>query len=88
MKISVKKPTEEELESLNVKSWGIWTKEASEFDWSYDTKETCYLLEGDVDVETSEGTVHFEKGDFVVFEEGLDCKWKINKAVKKHYKFG
>ena len=45
MKMKKKIPTEEELEKLNVKSWGTWTKEASEFDWSYGDTETCYILE-------------------------------------------
>jgi len=31
-----KLPTEEDLEKLNVKSWGTWSKEVSEFDWSYE----------------------------------------------------
>jgi len=88
MKVHVKKPTEEELEKIGVKNWGIWTKEPSEFDWFYDEKETCYLLEGDVDVETPDGIVHFEKGDLVTFEPGLSCKWKVNKPVRKYFNFG
>ncbi len=88
MKVTVKKPTKEELEKLGVKKWGIWTKEPSQFDWSYDEKETCYILEGDVDVETPDGVVHFQAGDLVTFEPGLDCKWIVKKAVRKHYKFG
>ncbi|GAF78378.1 unnamed protein product, partial [marine sediment metagenome] len=39
-------PTEEELTKLGVKSWGIWEKEKSIFDWSYSDTETCYILEG------------------------------------------
>jgi len=89
MKIIVKSnPTKDELDELGVESWGIWTKEESEFPWSYDEKETCYLYEGDVDVETEEGTVHFKAGDLVIFPKGLDCTWKVHKAVRKRYKFG
>jgi uncharacterized cupin superfamily protein len=32
--------------------------------------------------------VSFGKGDLVIFDEGLRCTWKINKAIRKHYKFG
>ena len=45
MKMKKKIPSEEELSELKVESWGTWTKEASEFDWSYGDTETCYLLE-------------------------------------------
>ena len=43
-----RKPNDERLDSQEVKSWPIWTKEKSEFPWTYDTQETCYFLEGDV----------------------------------------
>ena len=51
-------------------------------------KESCYIIEGDVEVKTDTESVKFKAGDFVVFPQGLKCIWKINKAVKKHYKFG
>ena len=35
-----------------VYEWPIREKEASRFDWHYDTDETCYLLEGRVEVYT------------------------------------
>ena len=88
MKIEVKKLSKNELDKMKVSTWPIWTKEESEFDWNYTEKESCYILEGDVEVKTDKGKVHFKEGDFVVFPEGLKCIWKINKAVKKHYKFG
>lgn len=87
--IHIEKPTEEKLLKLNVKSWPIWEKEVSEFTWDYDTTETCYILEGDVVVTPDNGKpVNFGKGDLVVFPKGLKCKWKINIAVRKYYKFG
>jgi len=90
MSITVeKKVTDEKLAELGVKSWPIWKKGISEFPWSYDTKETCYIIEGDVVVTPENGSpVHFGEGDLVVFPEGLSCTWNIRKAVKKHYKFG
>jgi hypothetical protein len=74
---------------MGVSDWPIWTKEASEFPWSYDDSETCYLLQGEVEVTPDRGApVAFGAGDLVTFPQGLSCKWKIRKEVKKHYKFG
>lgn len=87
--IHVEKPDPAKLKELGVSSWPVWTKEESEFPWEYDEKETCYILEGDVVVTPEKGEpVHFGKGDLVVFSEGLKCRWKINRAVRKHYRFG
>ena len=87
MKIEVRKPTEEE--KLEIESCGIWEKEISEFPWQYDEKETCLLIEGKVEVTPEDGeTAHFEKGDYVIFPQGLKCTWKIIEPVKKYYKFG
>ncbi|MBN1687783.1 MAG: cupin domain-containing protein [Candidatus Omnitrophica bacterium] len=86
--ISVEKPTEEKLKNLKIKSWPIWTKESSTFDWYYDEPETCYFLEGKVTVSTSAGDVTIQKGDLVTFPQGLKCVWRVQEAVKKHYQFG
>lgn len=82
-------PDENRLQNLGVRNWSIWTKEASEFPWSYDEEETCYFLEGDV-VVTPEGGAPVEvgKGDLVTFPKGMSCTWKIRSDVKKHYRFG
>ena len=88
MKIEVKKPEEKELNERSVRSWPIWEKEISRFDWSYDETEECYLLEGEVEVETDAGEkVTFGKGDFVTFPKGLSCIWDVKKPVRKHYNF-
>jgi len=88
MDIEVKKPTSKELKSLGVSNWPIWEKEQSSFDWYYDEKETCYFLEGDVEVETADGAkVSIGKGDLVTFSRGLRCRWHIRKKVRKHYRF-
>jgi len=87
--IHVEKPSEQKLDDLNVRSWPIWEKEVSEFPWVYDETETCYILEGEVVVTPNDGNpIKFGKGDLVIFDEGLKCRWKIIKAVRKHYKFG
>ncbi|MBM7556673.1 cupin domain-containing protein [Halanaerobacter jeridensis] len=89
MKIKVEEPSEEKLKELGIKSWAVWEKEASEFDWHYDEQEVCYLLKGEVEVTTEDGEqVEFGAGDLVTFPAGLDCVWKIKEDVKKHYKLG
>jgi len=71
------------------KNWDTWTKEASVFPWSYAEKETCYILEGDATVTDKQGnSINFKQGDWVEFETGLECTWKINKSIRKKYKFG
>ncbi|MCS7048427.1 MAG: cupin domain-containing protein [Verrucomicrobiae bacterium] len=84
-----RKPSAERLEQLAVKTWPVWEKEESEFPWHYDERETCYLLEGDVTVTPDGGEpVRFGAGDLVTFPAGMSCRWKIHRAVRKHYRFG
>jgi uncharacterized cupin superfamily protein len=80
---------ESRLDDLGVRNWPIWTKEVSEFPWTYDEPETCYFLEGDV-VVTPEGgeATQVGKGDLVTFPAGMSCTWKVRSDVKKHYRFG
>lgn len=82
-------PSATRLQELGVSNWPIWTKEVSEFSWTYDDSETCYLLAGEVIVTPDGGEpVQFSQGDLVTFPAGMSCTWKITKAVKKHYSFG
>ena len=88
MEIKVQKLSQEQLKKMGVFAWPIWEKEVSRFPWSYDSIEECYLLEGDVSVETKDGkAVSFGKGDFVTFPKGLSCTWNIKSLVRKHYNF-
>lgn len=88
MKIDIRKPDENELETRGVWSWPIWEKEISRFDWYYDSMEECYLLEGQVTVETKDGNkVILGKGDFVTFPKGLACVWEVTSPVRKHFNF-
>jgi hypothetical protein len=77
------------LDVIGVFDWPIWEKEVSTFPWSYDTKETCYFLAGEV-VVTPEGgdPITLRKGDLVVFPAGLRCTWDIKAPVRKHYELG
>ena len=87
--IIIEKPDDAKLKQINVSAWPIWEKEVSKFDWHYDDKETCYILEGKVEVQAKDGSkVSFGKGDLVIFPKGLGCVWDIKEAVRKHYKFG
>ena len=84
-----KLPSKEQLEELKVNSWGTWNKEISEFDWSYGDTETCYILDGEVEVTDSEtgDKIEFKKGDLVQFEKGLTCVWNVKKPVRKYFNF-
>lgn len=89
MSMKKKKATEDDLKKLNVDSWGTWSKDVSEFDWYYDDTETCYVLDGEVEVTGEDGSkISFEKGDIVQFKKGLKCVWKVKKPIRKRYYFG
>lgn len=89
MEIKVERPSDATLAQLGVVQWPIWTKEVSRFPWTYDARETCYLLAGDVTV-TPAGSapVRFGAGDLVTFPAGMQCTWDIHAPVRKHYRFG
>ena len=88
MGIKVEKLDKAKLETMGVFGWPIWMKEASKFDWEYDSVEQCYFLEGEVTVTVKNGkAVSFGRGDFVTFPKGLKCAWDIKEQVRKHYKF-
>lgn len=82
-------PDEELLEKSGIFSWPIWTCEKSVFPWEYETQETCYFLDGLVDVTNSKNgeTVQVGKGDLVTFPKGLKCIWNVIQPVRKHYSF-
>jgi uncharacterized protein len=86
MEITVRKPTQKEKDEAT--NWPIWEKEESEFDWQYDEKETCLIIDGTAKV-TGEGvSAEFSAGDYVIFPAGLSCTWRITKAIRKHFRFG
>jgi uncharacterized protein len=85
-KIEIRKPTNNEIETA--KTWPIWEKGISKFDYSYNSDEKCYILEGKADIIIDNKTHSFKKGDFVIFHKGLECVWIIREKIKKHYNFG
>lgn len=84
----VRNAEDAQLQQLGVRSWPLWSKEASTFPWSYDSAETCFFLEGDVVVTPDGGEpVQMGQGDLVTFPAGMACTWEIRSAVRKHYTF-
>ena len=87
MPIEVRQPTATEI--AEAEKWGEWEKEPSEFPWSYDEPETCLILSGHAVVEGQDGErAEFGPGDYVVFPLGLKATWKIDRTIKKKYRFG
>ncbi|XP_010669376.1 uncharacterized protein LOC104886611 [Beta vulgaris subsp. vulgaris] len=84
-----KNPPESRLSELGVRQWPKWGCAPSKFPWTYDAKETCYLLKGKVKVypDGSDEAVEFGAGDLVVFPKGMKCTWDVSEAVDKHYNF-
>ena len=87
MNIKIIKITEDEIIKQNIRSWPVWSCGVSEFDWEYSEKESCLLLEGEVEVKSDFETVKFSTGDYVVFPRGLKCRWNVIRAIRKHYSF-
>lgn len=82
-------PSPAKLDVMGVYDWPIWEKEESTFPWTYDQKETCFLLAGLVEVTPDGGDpVTIQAGDLVIFPKGMSCTWVIKEAVEKHYDFG
>jgi uncharacterized cupin superfamily protein len=86
-KVIIEKLSENEIVQRKIKSWPIWTKEISKFDWFYDSDEECLILEGEFTVHTDDGDFNIKAGDFVTFKKGLKCVWEVKKPIRKHYNF-
>ncbi|MFA4987295.1 MAG: cupin domain-containing protein [Candidatus Brocadiia bacterium] len=88
MQIRVEKLTPEQISARGIKTWPIWTKERSKFDWHYDSVEECLILAGHIIVTPKGGSpVEIRAGDFVTFPSGMDCTWEVLVPVRKHYDF-
>jgi uncharacterized cupin superfamily protein len=82
-------PSPAKLDVLYVEDWPVWTKEVSEFPWTYTQKEVCYIVEGEVTVTPEGGApVTLRRGDLVTFPQGMSCTWNITRPIRKHYRLG
>ena len=86
-KVKIEKLSEAEIADKGCKSWPIWTKKTSSFDWSYSDNEQCLVTKGKVTIQAEGNEYNFAAGDFVTFQKGLSCKWVIHEDVEKHYNF-
>jgi len=81
-------PSQAKLDQLDLSSWAIWTKEVSEFPWTYDSQEQFYVLEGHVIVTPDGGKpVEIKVGDFVTCPAGMSCTWQVLEPIRKYYQF-
>ncbi len=87
MEIKVEKATDERLKELGVENWSPWSCGVSKFNWEYDCNERCYIMEGEVEIETEGGKTKIKKEDIVLFPKGLKCTWNIISPIKKVYRF-
>jgi uncharacterized protein len=88
MTIKIIKQEDQNINREKISTWPIWTCDVSEFDWFYEEKERCLILEGEVYVTVNNKSFHIQKGDYVEFPQGLECRWKVIEPIKKHYSFG
>jgi hypothetical protein len=80
--------SEQELKAAGVRDWPIWEKEVSTFPWTYDAREICYVLEGEVIVSPENGNaVTIRAGDYAEFPAGMSCTWQVLSPVRKHFTF-
>ncbi len=85
MAILVSKATEEQKRSMA--KCQIWASTEKEFDWFYDEKEVCLILEGEAVINGDGEDIRIVPGDYVVFPKGLNCTWKVLSPVKKYFYF-
>jgi len=86
MKMSVRKPTDAEI--TQTQNWGDWGRVPCTFTLFYDSKETCLILAGKATVTSTDGSqITFKAGDWVEFDEGLECTWTITETIQKKYQF-
>lgn len=86
-KIKIENMEYREAKKLGIEDWSQWSSEVSNFDWYYEETETCYILEGEVIVTTSEERVHIREGMLVTFPKGLECVWDVRRPLRKKYIF-
>lgn len=84
------KKSQDELAKIGTPSWPTWGCGVSTFPWYYDSTEQALILEGSAVITPKNSAlppVEIGPGDYCVFPEGLECEWKVTKAIRKHYNF-
>ena len=86
MLIRIREKIEEsEIEKIGCRNWGTWSKEVSEFPWSYNDNEECLIIEGSATVEADGKSYTFTAGDYVQFKKGFKCTWKVTQPIRKYF---
>jgi len=86
--IRKERPDSDRLKQLGIEDWSPWECQPSTFPWEYDDRETAYVFEGRVTVETDDGKkVEIGPGDLVTFPKGLKCRWTVHEKIRKVYRF-
>ncbi len=84
----IQNPDEALLDKMGVYEWPVWEKEVSCFPWTYESRETCYILDGEAVVSPDGGDpVTIRAGEIVIFPSGMSCSWDVRSPVRKHYCF-
>lgn len=87
-KVRISRPMQEELKSRGVFEWDLWEKGKSVFPWYYTNEEHSYILEGLANITSIDGkTYTIRKGDYVIFENNLECTWEIIEPVSKRHSY-
>ncbi len=79
---SVATPQQEQELSKGIE----WVNTEEQFEWFYDEKEVCLILEGEALIDAHGEEVRIKAGDYVIFPAGLHCSWKVLSPIKKRYK--
>ena len=90
MKILIKSPCSASvIIQYGIKNWPIGEYEPSIFQYKYNEKEICLIIEGQAIIKSLEGaTYNIKSGDFIAFPAGFSCEWEIIRKIKKHYRLG
>lgn len=65
-------------------STAVWDCTAGEFRWYFGWDETVYILDGQVEVTSDDGTVQvLNPGDIAYFKGGTWATWKIETHLRK-----
>jgi uncharacterized protein len=62
----------------------IWSCSEGKFNWYYDVDETIMILEGSIVLQAEAmSPTRYGAGDVILFREGAQAKWHVERPVKK-----